>query len=776
MTFARRTINDGWSVEPVGEAPSGRLEAVVPGSIHHDLIAGGVIPHPDTPGGEAAQVWVGKTTFRWRRHVAEEPAARSVLFESIDTAATVRFNGEVLGNVRNQFHPHRFDLPSGEGVLEVEIAAPLGELERLVEEYGDRPVNADGAWGIYSLLRKAACSFGWDWGPMCPGAGLLGNVWLEPRDTPRIESVRPLVRTCRAECAEVEVLVETVGGGVVEIVVRSPSGDVLEVVNGWVLIDLPERWWPRGYGDQPLYTVEVTLSTAAGEVDRVSKEIGLRSVELDTAEGAFTFVVNGVPLFARGANWIPEGLFPGTAEPKRIVERIEQAYDANMNMLRVWGGGVYEHDVFYETCDRLGIMVWQDFMFACATYPEEAPFPELIETEVRYQLGRLAAHPSIVLWCGGNENILAWRNWGWREKMDPDQTWGRSYFTDLLPRLCEALDPTRPFLEDSPYSRSVETDPNDPDVGDRHTWDVKLDAIRSLVPRFVSEFGHQGPPSLATVREVMGTCSLATLADRQRAWGGDEAEYLRHLDAWFGPADDEECQLLQTQVLQARATSIAFEWLRANGPRCGGALIWQLNDAWVGHSWSLVDVAGRPKPAYWAARRACAERLLTIQPFDGVVHVVAINDSREVWTGEIVVERVDCAGEVLARETFEVEVPAGTSDRFALDSVVSTPLEPFLTCLSGSFGSERAWWFFAPDKDFDVPVSLFDVRVVEAGLEVCARSLLREVLLADFEGGPMELQSLLPGEKIVIECDRARAETLMAKGVLRVGPKYVATS
>ena len=773
MSCLRRTINDGWSVEPVGESLCGVLDARVPGSIHHDLIRAGIIPHPDEPGGEAAQAWVGRTAFCWRRTIEEESFPRTVVFESIDTVATIRFNGEVIGCARNQFHPHRFELPPGEGVLEVEIAAPLEELDRLVHAYGDRPVNADGAWGVYSYLRKSACSFGWDWGPMCPGAGLLGSVTLETSCMPRIESVRPLVRRCSAARAEVEVHLELHGEGEVEISLSAPDGSAIEVVNGQAVIDSPELWWPRGLGDQPLYMLDVVLREDGEEVDRVQRTIGLRHVQLMTDKGEFAFEINGVRVFARGANWIPEGVFPGTASPELIIERIEQAFDANMNMLRVWGGGVYEHDVFYETCDRLGIMVWQDFMFACATYPEEPPFPSLVESEVRYQVSRLASHPSIVLWCGGNENILAWRNWGWKEKMAPEQTWGKLYFTELLPRICEELDPTRPFLADSPYSGSVQADPNDPEVGDRHTWDIKLEAIRSLVPRFVSEFGHQAPPSIATIREAIGPPSLGALQERQRAWGGDKSEYHDHLEQWFDPAESEEGTIMQTHVLQARATSIAFEWLRANSPRCAGALIWQLNDAWVGHSWSLIDVAGRPKPAYWAARRACADRLLSIQPFEEVLHVVAINDTLEEWRGLVTVNRVSFTGEVLGEETVELAVERGEVMRWALSESVARAGDPTSECIRASISGQQSTYFFAPDKALQLPLPAFESSVENSGeVVVRAKTLLKDVLLADSGAGVEEFITLFPGEKMRITCSIDRAEGLVSSGVLRVAPGY----
>ena len=801
--FQEADMHNGWTIEPIGgsglveaTAPNGPIAATVPGCVHLDLIAAGHLQHPDRGDGEKKQSWVGRTDWRYRRTFkdgdvpsVEGPDHRvELVFDSIDTVGRVILDGHAVATTRNQFTPLRIPLDHQPRELAVELTAPVDELERLVAEYGDRPVNADGEWGVYSYLRKSACAFGWDWGPMCPGAGLLGSVRVESYRIARIASVRPLVMSCDEKLAIVEVRVDVdrvVADAALEVscALQSPDGRRFEGTahgtdNTLVVrleIPNPERWWPCGRGDQPLHELRVLLRTGTEVLDDASRTIGLRSVALDTTEDAdgrrFVVQVNGEPIFCKGANWIPEGLFPGTASPEVVVQRIEQARDAGMNMLRIWGGGLYEQPAFYEACDRLGILVWQDFMFACATYPEEAPYPELIEAEAIHQVARLSHHPSIVLWCGGNENILAWRNWGWKERMPEEQTWGREYFTRQLADACCRLDPSRPYWPDSPYSGSVELDPNDPDRGDRHTWDLKLEEVRSLVPRFASEFGHQSPPLRRTIEDAIGEDALASerpdamtsFATRQRGWGGDDAQYDPYLESWFQPAKTLDQRLAQMHLLQARATGMSLEWLRANAPRCSGALIWQLNDAWTGHSWSLIDVAGRPKPAWWAARAAFAEQAIIIAPVGDEIQLTVSNHGRQRLQGALTVRRLDFTGAVHAEQRIAVDLAPHASSSGLLLEGVRKPEDPSTELLVAELGALRSTWFFARDLELAYPSPGFDVAFVPGtsdqvrGIRLTAHTLLREVTfdltrLGD-HGRPFEnLFDMLPGETKVVEC------------------------
>jgi len=711
---------DGWTLTH----PDGRTwPARVPGCAHTDLMRAGVIPSPDSEGGEAAQEFVGTTAWTWSRSVEIPAELREhqhidLVFDCIDTVATVAVNGRVAMEAGNAFHPWRVELAGasgqvGSGIasperatagatdssadrvdISIACAAPVTEVRRLEALLGARPVNGD--WTPYPFMRKAACNFGWDWGPRVPTSGLPAPVRLHGWTGARIDTVRPLVIACDAHEASVDVRIACVVDGdvspfAVRITLESPDGRRWEeeatlardgTASVRMAIPNPMRWWPRGAGAPHLHSLSVELESQSATLERRSMRIGLRSVSLDTspdADGtAFAVRVNGERVWCAGANWIPEGLFRTATDPADVRERILQACDAHFNMLRAWGGGGYESDSFYEACDELGIMVWQDFAFACATYPEDAPFLQRVEREARWQVSRLSRHASVVLWCGGNEDILAWWSWGFRERLAHGQSWGRLYWLELLPRICAELDPTRPYWPESPWSGSLELHPNDRGRGDCHIWDAdaKVEAIRTVTPRFASEFGHQSPPALRTVAEAFaagdaGTGAyrsaalskvtgapartdadalertlaalpaaegIARLAPRQRAWGGDDAQYAPFLRERFAaPADFMEWTV-QAQVVQARAMRAAYTWFRAHAPRCMGALCWQMNDAWTGHSWSLVDVAGRPKPAWHAVRDACAPRMLVLHERDvaggrRALVLDAVNSTRDAWRG-----------------------------------------------------------------------------------------------------------------------------------------------
>ncbi len=670
--------------------------ARVPGCAHEDLICEGIIPDPDTPGGEAAQEWVGRTAFTWSRtfKIARDVRAHAhieLVFESIDAVAEVRLDGEVILRSANQFHPHRVDISArvqaadakraGRAarvqtgdcehahLLEIECAGPVTEVERLERELGPRPVNGD--WTPYPFIRKAACQFGWDWGPRVPSSGPVGAVYLHGWTGARIDSVRPLVRTCSEQLAVVDVFIDGVCDGEPEsfdarVDLEAPDGRRIEttcafkrttsgaVACGVIEVPDPMRWWPRGYGAQHIHRISVEVIQKGVTLSRWSGRIGLRSASLDTTSerdgSRFAIRVNDQLIWCAGANWIPEGLFQ--RDPEVVRQRLLQACEANLVMLRVWGGGGYESNAWYELCDELGILAWQDFAFACATYPEDEPFPARVEAEARYQVARLSSHPSVVLWCGGNEDILAWYSWGFRQRLREGQSWGERYWLELLPRICAELDPTRPYWPESPWSGSLKIDPNDSSRGDRHIWDAtaKVEGLRSITPRFASEFGHQSPPALRSLAKalqleesVLAAMSpkdgCALIADRQRATGGDEPQYGQFLSDRFDVPKDFASWVVQAQAVQAKAMRVAYTWYRANRPRCMGALVWQLNDAWTGHSWSLIDVHGRAKPAWHAVRAACAPRMLAVHERGGELVVDAVNDTPIAWKAKISLKR-----------------------------------------------------------------------------------------------------------------------------------------
>ena len=394
----------------------------------------------------------------------------------------------------------------------------------------------------------------------------------------------------------------------------------------------------------------------------------------------------------RGANWIPDDCFVSRVGRERYRQRLEQARAANMNLLRVWGGGIYESEDFYELADELGILVWQDFLLACAAYPEEEPLRSEIEAEAREAVARLAKHPSLAVWSGGNENIWGHEEWHW-ELFLAGKTWGAGYYFDVFPAIVAELDPTRPYMPGSPCSLGADAGSNDPRHGSMHVWDVWNSrdylAYREHKPQFVAEFGFQGPPTWSTLTRAVSdrplTVSTPNLMVHQKAHDGT-AKLARWLAPHFPePASFEDWHWAMS-LNQARAVTLAVEYWRSLAPRCRGAIVWQLNDCWPVISWAAIDGDGRLKPLWYALRHTYADRLLTVQPspaqpapgqvlsgqapsaqaLSGELSVVAVNDGATTWQAQLEVVRQDFVGTVRAKGALTLVAGPGQSASAAL--------------------------------------------------------------------------------------------------------------
>ena len=776
-----RPLSNGWSLTGPNDIHIG---ATVPGCVHTDLLAAGLIPDPFLDDNENQLGWIGRadwtyeTTFQWTDTGAERV---DLVCDGLDTVATLTVNGTEVGRTANMHRGYRFPvaLHDGENHLRIAFESPYRYAERWRDELGDRP-NAYPQ--PFNFIRKMACNFGWDWGPNLVTAGIWRPIALHSWTTARLARVRPLV-TVDEGTGRIELHVDLERTDDTPLRVEAAIGDVrtevtvhpgqssavleLEVIN-------PALWWPRGYGDQARYPLEINLSTGDETLDTRHRRIGFRSVKIDTAPdehgSAFTVVVNDVPVFARGVNWIPDDPFPSRIDRERYATRLRQASAAGVNFVRIWGGGIYESDDFYDVADELGLLVAQDFLFACAAYPEEQPLWDEVAAEARHQVTRLLAHPSLVMWTGNNENLWGYADWDWPPKLD-GRTWGENYYHELLPRIVAELDPTRPYWPGSPYSGDRNRHPNDPNHGTMHIWDVwNTDdylRYRDYTPRFVAEFGYQGPPAYATLRRALSDDPLASdspgMRHHQKAIDGD-AKLQRGLDAHLpAPRDFDDWHYL-TQLNQARAVSVGVEHLRGLYPRCMGAVVWQLNDCWPVTSWAAVDGAGRRKPLWYALRRSYADRLLTIQPRDGGLALVAVNDGPTQWTVEVAVTRLTISGEPRGKTSVELSLGPREATTVPLPADVSTPDDPTREVLLADANGQRAWWFFAEDKDIAYPPAEYEAIVeptTDGGqrVTVTAHTILRDVVLYPDRLDPAAevddaLVTLLPGEShtFVVHC------------------------
>ncbi|MHC3469593.1 glycoside hydrolase family 2 protein [Streptomyces sp. 7R007] len=759
-------LTEGWVLLHEGAA----LAATVPGCVHTDLLAAGVIPDPFLGRNETEVAWVGRREWTYETDLAAASGHEQtdLVFDGLDTVAEVSLDGRLLGRTRNMHRSHRFDVTGLAGRLSVRFVSAYAEAEAVRGRVGDRPAAYAEP---YHFVRKMACSFGWDWGPTLVTAGIWRPVRLEHWSTARIARVRPLV-TVDEGAGQVELAVDVERTRVeAPLTVEATVGGVgaraeIDGTAGAVRLRVPDvrLWWPRGYGEQPLYEVELRLLHGEETLDVWRRRIGFRTVRLDTSADAhgsgFTLVVNGERLFARGVNWIPDDVFPSRISRRRYRQRLGQAADAGVDLVRVWGGGVYESEDFYDACDELGLLVWQDFPFACAAYPEEQPLRGEVEAEARENVVRLMPHPSLVLWNGNNENLWGFRDWGWEERLAGD-SWGEGYYLGLLPRVVAELDPTRPYTAGSPWSGSWAHHPNDPAHGTHHSWEVWNRAdyaeYRREVPRFVAEFGWQAPPAYATLRRALPGEELAAdspgMLHHQKADDGN-GKLRRGLERHFAvPEDDFDRWHYLTQVNQARAVAAGVEHWRAHWPVCAGTVVWQLNDCWPVTSWAAVDGDGREKPLYHELRRLYADRLPTLRVRAEGLVLALVNQGAEAWAGTVVLRRMSVEGAVAG----EARVPFAAGRRAVGEVPVPrelTPVGPKEFLVADADGL-RALHFPVPDREVPYPRPEFDVSVAPGAVTVTARTLVRDLLLQADRLHPLAradrgLVTLLPGERVTI--------------------------
>jgi beta-mannosidase len=690
-------LDHGWQFRQVTasaqEAESGWLPATVPGDVHLDLLANKKIPDPFYRDNEAKLQWIENESWEYRLSFEVTPAllARSnvdLVFEGLDAAAAVYLNGAQVLNADNSFRiwrvPAKAHLHAGKNLLRIVFPSPIkaaaevaaGDLFRLKSKTEDK-----------TYIRKPAYEYGWDWGPRFVTSGIWKPVRIEAWDKVRIADLAIRQRDVSREVAhlDAEVEVEAASAGSAKVSVQySNNGAPATIVAtvsvhaGRNIIDLPieirqpKLWYPAGYGEQPLYDFTAQVGTG-GQVSESRKvRAGLRSIELhrvlDKWGRSFELVVNGIPVFAKGADVIPFDSFPNrvtTADYRRILQ---SARDANMNMIRHWGGGYYETDEFYAICDELGIMVWQDFMFGNDWQPGTYAFKLNIEAEAEDQVRRLRNHPSIVVWCGNNETESA-LNWPARKVLPLDvkyQMW-QDYlieFSGILPRVVARLDPETPYWPSSP-SADYEPVSESYHTGDDHIWDVwhgrvPFATYETHHSRFVTEYGFQSFPEMKTVEaftqpEDRTSIFTPVMLAHQKNNEGNAIIHDYLLRDYSEPKDFASF-LYVSQVLQAEGIKIGAEHFRRSRPETMGSIFWQLNDCWPVASWSSIDYYGRWKALQYYARRFYAPILVSPHVEDGALKVYIVSDKVNAEPVTLRVRLMDFDGKALLEETHTVDV------------------------------------------------------------------------------------------------------------------------
>ena len=822
-------IPQNWQFRRLGE--DDWHPATVPGGVHTDLLALGWIPEPFERDNETRLQWIAESDWEYR--CTFTPAATlfneealTLVADGLDTLAEVWLNGKRLGRANNQFRQWRWDVKNrlrrGEkNELRIRFASPTlaaraGQSRRPM--YGVSEALEGGPH-----LRKAPSQFGWDWGPKLPAIGIWKEIRLEGHSIARLADVHlrqfhedgevRLEATVSMEAVakdDAEPDRGELGGREsgprkigVHVAVAPVNGDDSARVESRervaegnrripleVRIKSPQLWWPNGYGEQNLYRVTVSLEYEGKILDRKTYQIGLRTLELrrqpDEYGESFQFVVNGVPIFAKGANWIPADTFITRVDAAHLERLIASAADTHQNMLRVWGGGFYESEQFYDLCDRYGILVWQDFVFSCSSYPLDEPdFLENVRQEVIENVRRLRHRACLALWCGNNEMEQGWAEWGWaphpleemipalleqypeirplvegmgERKHLPDWEAQRSaylrFFHRTLPEWLADLDPDTPYWPSSPSSNTPFHDVNSPDRGDAHYWEVwhgrkPFTAYRTFTPRFMSEFGFQSFPTLATLTAYTDpedrNLTSYVMEHYQRSPVGNGLIIAQMAQTFRMPADFRAWIYL-SMVLQAEGIRYGVEHWRRNMARVSGTLYWQLNDCWPGASWSSLDYHGRWKALHYAAKRFYAPLLLSVEddlprvdlhlssdlaaPFKGTVSWrVETLDGEEVAAGsqkviaaprrDTLVASLNLAGNVTPANARQVILVSELHD--IRGNLLSRGITPFV-----------------PSKHLELRDPQIETRVRSKGGDLCieltARSLARfvEVRLAGF--------------------------------------------
>jgi beta-mannosidase len=663
------------------------MPAEVPGTVHTDLLLNGIIQNPYYRLNELDLQWIDLVRWEYSRTVDVDAALleEDVVFlvaHGLDTYAEIRCNGKKVAATDNMFVEQRFEIRKllrvGMNKFEITFDAPTVRARMLERKHGALEVALE-PQRVY--VRKAQYSFGWDWGPRLATSGIWRDICLEGFSQARLTHPHVRIRRIRTREALVEITatVERYRRASLQAHVIVNGGDAslstTESVRGNRLkvsfrVPNPRVWWPHGMGNQPMYHAIMSLRSGTEELQWLKIPFALRTIKLvqrDEAAGtSFVFLINGERVYCKGANWIPGDNFLPRMPDKRYELLLEMAKNAHMNMIRVWGGGVYEREIFYDLCDRLGLMVWQDFMYACGEYPETKWFLRGAEAEAIATVRRLRNHPSIVAWCGNNE--CEWLYCTAHKEKSADDMIGARIFRDILPAVVTRHDGTRPYLRSTPFGKGF---PNAESNGNHHQWEVwsnwkDYPEYRKIMARFVTEFGFQSPAHFRTYEDITipgdRDAQSRVMEHHNKQVEGTE-RLFRFQAAHYSVANSLEEFIYKGQLVQAEALKCAAEHWRRRKYRTAGSLFWQLNDCWPVSSWSVIDSALRPKAAYYYAKHFFAPVLVSFLEDDGDVEIWVTSDLRSKQRGTLELRLLSFDGGQLWSQSVKSSVPADGSLR-----------------------------------------------------------------------------------------------------------------
>ena len=813
-----RELNTGWSFRKAGEREW--LKATVPGTVHTDLLANGKIEDPFYRMNERNVQWIDKTDWEYKTTFAADKELMKkekteIYFAGLDTYAEVSLNGHPVLKADNMFREWRADvkpyLKEGDNDLTILFRSPVMEGIKKYDAQGYvLPVSGNdlaeigqvpGGKMVSVYTRKAGYHFGWDWGPRLVTSGIWRPVFLEAWNKARILDLRFIQNQVTDDKATFT------AGFEIESSVRKSA--MLEVINdGKVIVKKeinlvegnktytvdfeikdPKLWWTNGLGEQNLYTLTGKISTSGVEDEKTTR-IGIRTLELvrekDEKGTSFYFRLNGRPVFMKGANYIPNDVFLPRVTGENYRQVVNTAKNSNMNMLRVWGGGVYEDDRFYNLCDEAGILIWQDFMFACAMFPGDRAFLDNVRQEAIGNVKRLRNHPCIALWCGNNEILAAWYGWGWKkaeeaknkETAEKIEQAYKDIFHHTLPEVVKEYDPQRKYWDSSPSSGMGI--PADLVNGDEHYWGVwwgkePFATYATHIARFMSEYGFQSFPEIASVRkyalpEDYDIFSEVMKSHQRSSIGNGTIEY--YMQQEYKKPKDFESFLYVNHVLQAEGIRFGLEGHRRAMPYCMGSLYWQINDCWPVASWSSTDYYQKWKALQYYVVKGFAPVLVSPFTDSTKLKVAVINDRLDLIQGRLMLKLIDFGGKVLKQSGINIDIPGNGNKLIFSENIDSflernNPRNCLLVVSLESFGEilSTNTLFFKPFKELILPKPILthSITKLKDGFDILVSTdkLAKNVYLqiGDETGFFSDNYfDLLPGQQVKIQLKTSMTE------------------
>lgn len=656
-------------------------DAFVPGCNYLDLMENKAVPDPFYGCNETGLEWVAEKDWEYIKNfrLSDDELKCDALilhFDMLDTICEVYLNDIKIGDADNCHISYDFNVTgtavSGQNTLRVIFRSPVEYVKKMRRKVS-APINSNGMNGIVHI-RKPQCHFGWDWGPVLPLSGVTGDVWIESVVSEKIDDIVIRQKHCDGKVT-LGVFLETErfseSDNTYRITLGYPDGSEYTAAGKETefLIEKPDLWWTyelSGKDEQPMYTVTAEIVRDGNVLYSLSKKTGLRTIELDRGADEFgtnfRFILNGVPLFIKGANYIPADSFMTRFDGKRLDSMLDCARFSNLNMIRIWGGGYYGSDEMYDECDRRGILLWQDFCFACQAYPFFLDsFLDNVKKEIRFNVKRLSSHPSLALWSGNNEIEEMSAAWMWKRRYIK---WTGRFFYDILPEEMRKYDPYTPYSPGSPAGTGFGKDIRSDNHGDTHIWGVwhglkPMTFYRSRPTRFCSEFGFECLPDMKTVSSFAGKDELrldsAPMISHQKCSSGND-KILYYLVSRFRIPKEFDNLVYLSQITQQECIRDATEFWRRNKGRCNGSMYWQFNDCWPCVSWSGYDYYGGYKALQYTARHFNAPLTLSFDDSDNKVRLLVLNDYDRQIEAEVRIEIFDFSDGALSTETETVVV------------------------------------------------------------------------------------------------------------------------